>query len=258
VDFPMSSFSQFFGGAGGFDMSTFAATGFAKPSIVLFDTRPGTRDFVVPAGVKKIRAFVVGAGGDGVLNFGGAGGGYSEKEYTVSNGDVFTYTVATFAGGTSSFNSDITATGGSSGSSGGLGGVGSGGDINTSGGNCPSSGNNGGSSSGNRYGNGRASIGNGGAGWGVPDGPLNGGGSEGIDGFGIGLLPGAFSAYARSDTNTNSYQQGSDYGCGGPSGASGGIGGGGGRFNPGGIGGGGGGPGRFGFGVVGIEVLEVE
>lgn len=275
----MSSFSQFFGGGGGgFDMATHAATGFAKPSIVLFDTRAGTRNFVVPEGVTRIRAAVVGAGGNGTFNANrpGAGGGYSEREYLVNGGDTISYTVGAVPSGTSSFagpTQTITATGGGNGGSSGfaIGGSGSGGDVNTNGGNSASQGA-GGSSSGNRHGNGVTSTGGGGAGWGPNTATRAGGGSNGVDGFGLGLVGGHVAPFSGSnnglETNNHSTNM-SGYGCGGSGsngGANGGMGGGGGsddndaeNSGNGGIGGGGSrGGGAGGFGLVLVEVLETE
>jgi len=255
----MSSFSQFFGGGGGgFDMSTYSVGGGLKPSIILFDTRPGTRTFTVPEGVTKIRAFVVGGGGGTA----GGGGGYSEKEYVVSGNQSFSYTVGARGesfqfGGTSSFNSDITATGGGNEN---IGGVGSGGDVNTDGGSGSNS-NGGGASSGNRYGNGTNCIGEGGAGWG-PYENRDGGSSGGIDGFGIGLIPGNQKPSAQnsySDASGGDDSDNAGYGCGGAwRYRNGGIGGGGAENACGGIGGGGGDNRAGGFGLVGVEVLETE
>ena len=101
--------------------------GMFKASIILFDTIPGTKEFTVPEGVKKIRAFVIGPGGIG-------GGGYSEKSIDVVAGQKFAYTVGVGSKGsaasTSSFGGLISASGGMV-----LGGVGLGGDVNFNGGN---------------------------------------------------------------------------------------------------------------------------
>lgn len=255
-----------------YDASTHAATGFCKPSIILFDTRPGTRSFTIPQGVKRIRAFVVGAGGANAYQasswtWAGAGGGYSEKEYTVSGGDVFNYTVGASPSGTSSFNSEISATGGETATSFArpMGGSGSGGDINTNGGmgggkeSDDSPANGAGGSSGNRFGNGLDGYGTGtsptepeilsanrGTGWSVST--LNTDFSP-FDGFGIGdqnLLPagsraGAFQSGGLTPMGTG----------GGSSDVLAGIGGGCGTTGPqNGI--------KGGPGLVGIEVLEVE
>jgi hypothetical protein len=261
------------------------ATAFCKPSIILFDTRAGTRNFTVPPYVRKIRVFVVGAGGNGHSasnGRGGGGGGYSEKEYDVTPGDVISYTVGASPGGTSSWDADITATGGATGTGSGAatGGVGSGtGATNTNGGDGGNVNNSGGGSSGQRFGNGITSIDSVGAGWGNEGVRLNavsnGGDSAGIDGWGIGVLPGQRGIGSGGTGSTASPSIGlAMYGSGGGSwastgglGQSGGPGGGGGRGNSssgdGGIGGGGAmgltaeGIGLGGFGLVGVEVLEM-
>ena len=166
--------------------------GMFKASIILFDTWPGTKQFTVPEGVKKIRAFVVGAGGLG-------GGGYSEKVIDVVPGQVFAYTVGAGAstygnGGTSSFGGLISATGGST-----AGGVGTGGDVNFTGGSGTAIGTtmysntvkfNSGASAANRYENG-------GAGAYSVDNDANCLGASfpsvnKIDGWGLGMPPGSY------------------------------------------------------------------
>ena len=163
--------------------------GMFKASIILFDTRPGTRQFTVPKGVKKIRAFVVGPGGIG-------GGGYSEKEIDVVAGQQFAYTVGVGSNGsaasTSSFGGLISASGGMV-----LGGVGLGGDVNFSGGNgTVLSGTtivkNAGGSAATRYGNGGmggtsnnpAAI--------LPGAGFNPANRNSIDGWGLGMVPGSY------------------------------------------------------------------
>lgn len=131
-------------------------------------TSPGT--FVVNPGISSIRVRVVGAGGNGgsggsggpspaaVTSGGGAGGGggggggYAHKVITSFTAPrTYTVTVGSAPGGTSSFGSEVSATGGSSGqngatgtptwptpwpgtiASGGAGGTGSGGDVNFTG-----------------------------------------------------------------------------------------------------------------------------
>ena len=91
-----------------------------------------------PAGVTKVYAFVVGAGGggDGLDNTGGGSGGQAYGYYTVSPGTGYTITVGTAgtgstsgsgtSGNTSSFASFCSATGGGAGTSGGGGSNGSG------------------------------------------------------------------------------------------------------------------------------------
>jgi hypothetical protein len=136
-------------------------------------TSPGT--FTVNPGISSIRVRVVGAGGnggdggDGTYNSpsgtgaggggGGGGGGYAHKVITAFTAPrSYTVTVGSAPGGTSSFGSEVSATGGSNGSngsngvpftttipggSGGAGGSGSNGDVNFTG----STGSNGGTSS---------------------------------------------------------------------------------------------------------------
>ena len=131
-------------------------------------TSPGT--YVVNPGITSIRVRVVGAGGNGgsggtgSLNpnpsyiasggqggGGGGGGGYAHKIITsFSAPRTYTVTVGSAPGGTSSFGSEVSATGGSNGtnglvgrlfgeytwptpSAGGAGGTGSGGDVNYTG-----------------------------------------------------------------------------------------------------------------------------
>ena len=161
--------------------------GMFKASIILFDTQPGTRQFTVPKGVKKIRAFVVGAGGLG-------GGGYSEKVIDVVPGQVFSYTVGAgssypVSGSTSSFGGLISATGGSK-----NGGVGTGGDINFTGGSGTALGGsvtfNAGASAANRYENGKDGD------WSVGTAAECSGASfpsvNNIDGWGLGMPPGSY------------------------------------------------------------------
>lgn len=237
--------------------------GTMKSSIILFDFNPGTRSFTVPAGVRKIRVFVVGGGSPSINSTSaGAGGGYSEIVLAVSPGQIVSYTVGA-ASGSSAFGSVISATGASTTTAG----TGTGGSVNTSGG---AGGIAGGGASGHRYGSGQISIGsgssNGGGGW-TQSGSSVAGGSAGIDGWGLGLVPGVGSAWSNSTYAVPTTIAG--YGSGGGGGSStsglnGGLGGGGGGSGNsyggmGGIGGGGGynagGNSAGGVGVVGIEVL---
>lgn len=131
-------------------------------------TSPGT--FVVNPGISSIRVRVVGAGGNGgtggtgALNpnpsfnasgaqggGGGGGGGYAHKVITSFTAPrTYTVTVGSAPGGTSSFGSEVSATGGSNGTNGlpgrfsgvgswptnangGSGGTGTGGDVNFTG-----------------------------------------------------------------------------------------------------------------------------
>ena len=168
--------------------------GMFKASIILFDTVPGTKEFTVPIGVTKIRAFVVGPGGIG-------GGGYSEKSIDVVAGQKFAYTVGVGSKGdaasTSSFGGLISASGGMV-----LGGVGLGGDVNFNGGNGTALNStawnddkikiNAGGSAATRYGNGSmgGTSNNPAAilpGAGFP--PAN---RNTIDGWGLGMVPGSY------------------------------------------------------------------
>ena len=239
-----------------------------KSSIILFDTKPGTRNFTVPAGVTRIRPFICGGG----ASEGGGGGGYSEIVLTVKPGQVYAYTVGNSgspAGQTSAFGGILSATGGNY--NGGVGGAGSGGSINTSGGTGNASG--GGGAAGNRFGDGFSAVGLAGAGW-SSAGYLVGG-SNCIDGWGLGLLPGVPASYSVLASSGSGYGVGiavtpSGYGCGGsaensgtgvsgPGGPGGGGGGGGTLGAPAGIAGGGGygasGAGSGGVGFVGVEIL---
>ncbi len=100
-------------------------------------TSPGT--YVVNPGISSIRVRVVGAGGNGAPGSnggGGGGGGYAHKVITsFSAPRTYTVTIGSAPGGTSSFGSEVSATGGSNGSgaSGGAGGSGSSGDFNATG-----------------------------------------------------------------------------------------------------------------------------
>lgn len=122
---------------------------------------PGTHTFTVPLNVSSIRVRVVGAGGSGASGgaqqgTGGGGGGYAHGVFNVTSGTSYTITVGSGgvaktvvelngnAGGSSSFGSLISATGGGAGLyqasstallSGGAGGIGTGGDFQASGGN---------------------------------------------------------------------------------------------------------------------------
>ncbi len=230
-----------------------------KASIALLDAQPGTRNWTVPDGVTRIRAFVVGGGGGGNLSSsngrGGGGGGYSEKTIDVTPGQVFSYTVGAAGipaqstsiggtqGGSSSFGGLITATGGTgvTSAANGVGGGGSGGDVNTSGGAGYGTDGNGptgaGGGAGHAYGNGAAA------------GMYRGGGflDRGaglIDGWKLGIPAGLMnygigSVYANQNV---SFVPG--LGGGGSSGVDAGIGGGGGN-----------GGSYGGTGLVGIEVV---
>lgn len=233
-------------------LTTVQGSGAMKASILVFDSRPGTRSFV-PTVTGKYRVAVGGGGSVG-------GGGYAEYFPTLTAGSTYNYTVGaagipgTSDGGTSSFNAVISATGGANGSAA-AGGAGSGGVTNTSGGAGSTTS---GGASGHRFGNGAPGINNCGAGW-SQSGGTNNGGAGGVDGFGLGLIPGL------GGTNCNTTTFGGTnggYGAGGGVGTNAGIGGGGGTNAAGGIGMAGlcGGtaftnPGVAGNGVVIVELI---
>lgn len=121
------------------------------PSDLLNVSQSGTYTWTKPAGCRKVKAVVVGAGG-GASGHGesGGAGGYAEKWIDVTGVTTVTVTVGGRGGGvqysaaggdagTTSFGSYVSATGGrganrNHGHSGGFGGHGSGGDINLYGG----------------------------------------------------------------------------------------------------------------------------
>lgn len=159
-------------------------------------------NFVVPAGVYRVRARVWGGGGgsggayNGGNSGGGGGGGYAEGFYDVLPGDVIPITVgaggaaggATTSptnggfGGSSSFGAFCSASGGGGGvaaaasnvqAAGGAGGIGAGGTLlNVEGG----------SSSGGLFGGPGAGGGNGGASFAIPPIPSGGYGGAGVSG----------------------------------------------------------------------------
>jgi len=214
-----------------------------KASIVLFDCNPGTRSWTVPEGVSKIRAFVVGGGGQNQ----GSGGGYEEKLITVTPGQVLSYTVGApgtsgaTTGGTSSFGGVISATGGAT--LGGTPGIGSGGEVSTSGGlgMATSNNQNSGGASGHAFGNGQA-------GKALVGGGFSAGNLSFVDGWKIGLIS---DSYGRGGAQSTGY--GIPPGLGG-----GGAGASGSSYQVVGnaiVGGGGGYLGDGGTGLVGIEVI---
>lgn len=156
----MSNLSQFSG-------TRLPSAGGLNSALILFEAKPGTRSWTCPAGVGKIRVFTVGGGADGTTSAGGGGGGYAEKTITVTPGTSYTYVVGA-AGGTSSFSTVCSATGGS----GATGGQGISGDLLAIGGNGGSTVNSGGGAAGGPLGdggaggNGAAYIGGGGGGLG--------------------------------------------------------------------------------------------
>ena len=188
------------GGQGGAPVLSLGG-GMFKASIILFDTRPGTKQFTVPEGVKKIRAFVIGPGGIG-------GGGYSEKNLDVVAGQKFVYTVGTGSNGsaesTSSFGGLISATGGMV-----LGGVGLGGDVNFKGGDGTALGGsftkNAGGSAATRYGDG---VAGGASAWVnntfyLPGAGFNPADRNSMDGWGLGMMPGSYGSGSTYGTGTD-------------------------------------------------------
>lgn len=116
----------------------------ASGTVLLDDGSPGTRDFTVPALVTMIIVDRWAAGGYGggqtnvgtekepeyVDNYGGGGGEWIQDTFSVTPGDVLTYTVGGYGDGTTSFEGLSDAHGGGSGSdvAGGAGGSGGTGD----------------------------------------------------------------------------------------------------------------------------------
>lgn len=147
--------------------------------------------FTIPAGVKEIRVRVVGGGGGaGGGGCGGGGGGYAHGVFQVTPGDVYAVTVSgknRNAGGTSSFGSLISATGGGVGSNSptyphqnyGAGGIGIGGDFQAKGGSGGTGGSyGGGGGAGSQLGDGGNAGGSGGAGVGGNGSSAGGGGGS--------------------------------------------------------------------------------
>ena len=139
--------------------------------------------FVVPVGITSLRIRVVGGGGGGGTNGysgggGGGGGGYAHGVFTVSPGTSYALTVGAGGGvnangGTTSFGSLISATGGTTGNSGGAGGTGTGGTVQRTGG------------TGGATGDGYSGGGGGGAGSHLGNGGAGGAGNNGRRGGGV-------------------------------------------------------------------------
>jgi len=150
---------------------------------------PVSGTFTVPAGVNNVRVRLWGGGGAN----GGGGGGFAMRTIFNLAGLGFTTIAVTVpqavtsgVGGTASFGSFVSATGGSSGSADNPGGTGVGGDINTTGGFGRSSG----------AGGGVASMwGNGGDGGNPPSSGASGGGSSGTGSRGAAGLTGNGGSY---------------------------------------------------------------
>tara|TARA_R110002153_G_scaffold46759_1_gene131996 strand:- start:139 stop:1053 length:915 start_codon:yes stop_codon:yes gene_type:complete len=116
---------------------------FGSGSLMTFGVN-GT--FTIPAGVSSIRVRLWGGGGGGpggLNDAGGGGGGFAIKTLSVTPGTAYAVTIGAgglraASGGTSSFGSSVSATGGGGANdqsaSSHVGGTGSGGDINTTGG----------------------------------------------------------------------------------------------------------------------------
>ncbi|MGL6237840.1 glycine-rich domain-containing protein [Aeromonas dhakensis] len=230
-----------------------------KPSIQLFDINPGTRQITLQPGTYRVA--VVGGGGGGrnsavnTYYYGGGGGGYDEATITVTEETVYSYTVgvagavgqnAGLPGGTSSFGSLVSATGGLGGENGqALGGVGQAGTIRTRGG---SGQDRAGGSAAHRFGDGRpgfAGASPSGGGFST-DARANAGGRSLVDGWGLGLLPNEYGYGA--EIFSGWYSQTAGFGGGGCGAGS----------SPSVeayVGGGGGGQGRGGGGAVIVERL---
>ena len=137
------------GGGGGTTLTpsngNWASGTFGTGLIRIYGSHLQTYTFTVPAAISTVRVRVWGAGGGGSSgnNAGGGGGGFAIGEFAVTGGTNFTVTVgqggqANTAGGTSSFGSLISATGGEAANSTTErnGGAGTGGYVNHTGGGC--------------------------------------------------------------------------------------------------------------------------
>ena len=187
--------------------------------VILFDTNPGTRTWTCNRdGVYRIA--VVGAGGGGhsvnKQTRGGDGGGYAELVMSVIYGQQYNYTIGAggnigSAGGTTSFSTILSATGGAAGNSAQTPGTGYGGNLRSTGGNGNING--GGGASGSRIGNGGDGYSGGGA-WGQSCSYQAGASPQG-DGFGLGMTVGTGGSIADGATI---YSASGGYGSGGSGG----------------------------------------
>lgn len=157
------------GSSGGGSPSYFYNPSGTFGTCVTFYTQSGC--FVVPSGISSVRVRLWGAGGGGATaagTAGGGGGGFALRTITgLTSGTCIPVTIGAFGpavvGGTSSFGSFVSATGGScnGGTAVAAGGTGLCGDINRCGGsscNAAGAGNAGGGGSGNYFGNGGCFI----------------------------------------------------------------------------------------------------
>ncbi len=181
------------GGGGGGASSTpstgnFASGTFGTGLIRIHGSSRASYTFTVPSGISSVRVRVWGAGGGGCGSgtaAGGSGGGFAIGEFSVVSGESYAITVGAggapnAAGGTSSFGSLISATGGTciNNSSFREGGLGVGGYANYYGGGCEGSYCAGGGAA-SLFGHGSPGISNGGSGNTSSYGKPSGGGGGG-------------------------------------------------------------------------------
>lgn len=282
-------------GAGGGGATSTPSTGnwasgtFGTGLIRIHGSARASYTFTVPTGITSVRVRVWGAGGGGCGssgNSGGSGGGFAIGEFSVTAGTEYAITVGAggapnAAGGTSSFGTLISATGGTGQNDTTFreGGLGVGGYANYYGGGAGSS-YCGGGGSGSLFGHGSPGISNSGSGnsssYGRPGGGAGGGFSASSDpqiqslGGGVQGFTGTFYKTGDMDAQTahglisineiNSIDTiGTGSGGAGNTGAFGSNGGGGGRSGSGGWPGGGGGTGtsnNFGSGADGCVIVE--
>ena len=279
------------GGTAGPSTGNWASGTFGSGLIRIHGSSRGSYSFTVPAGTTSVRVRVWGAGGGGCATqsvSGGSGGGFSIGEFTVVAGTVYAVTVgaggaSNTSGGTSSFGSLISATGGTGQNNTTFrdGGVGAGGYANHYGGGSGGSYCGGGGSA-SLFGHGGAGISNGTSANSSAFGPPGGGAGGGI-GFSqtpnnsslVGSVAGFSGSFERPGGGTSSTMSGAIAvsrcssidligtgagGIGADAGAFGSNGGGGGPKGSGGWPGGGGGNGtsntKFGDGADGCVIVE--